>query len=80
VSGIEASHYQEARNVLAEDPIVWGMLKGLEGVPVTDLAHGPGEPRFEFMMAANREYAARGGTNQAHIGAVAEVILTLLGH
>lgn len=75
---IEAAHYGEARQKLREDRIVQGLAIGLYGVPLDDLAHPDGTPRFEFMGAANREYAARGGTNQAHLGAVAEVLIELV--
>ncbi len=75
---IEAAHYGEARRVLREDPILQGMVPGLLGVPIDNLTHPDGTPRFEFMGAANREYASRGGTNQAHLGAVAEALVGLL--
>lgn len=75
---IEAEHYDEARRILRDDPIVQDMARGLAGTNRSFLAHDNGTPRFEFMNAANREYAARGGTHQAHIGAVAEALLLIL--
>lgn len=75
---IEARHYGDARRVLRNDPIVKDMARGLVDVPLDALTHEDGSPRFEFMQRANREYAKRGGTNQAHIGGVAEALLMIL--
>jgi hypothetical protein len=76
---IEARHYGTARTVLQNDPIVQSMAHGLKDVPLTELTHDDGTPRFEFMQAANAQYDKRGGTNKAHIGAVAEALLFLVG-
>lgn len=75
---IRAAHYGEAVTRLMADPIVIDMAAGLAGVPMTALAHEDGTPRFEFMNGANREYHARGGTDGAHIGGIAEALLNLL--
>lgn len=75
IAVLESEDYEIARKVLVADPIVIEMSKGLNA---TECAHYDGNPKFEFMLAANREYAKRGGKNQAHIGAVAEAILRLL--
>lgn len=75
---IEAAHYEETRQRLAADPIVKGMAKGLANVPRDQMVHDSGTPRFEFMLAANVEYHARGGKDTGHIGAVAEALLRLL--
>jgi hypothetical protein len=75
---IQAKHYETARRVLMNDLIVQDMAGGLRDVPLNELQHEDGTPRFEFMQAANNEYDRRGGTNHAHIGAVAEALLTLI--
>jgi hypothetical protein len=77
---IEAAHYAEARSKLMADPIVVNMYLGLADVATIDMAHEDGTPRFEFMQAANRTYAGRGGTNQAHLGAVAEALIAYRKH
>ncbi len=75
---IEAAHYGKARQKLKDETIVQDMAQGLAGVPLERLMHPDGTARFEFMGAANDEYRRRGGTSQAHIGAVAESLLILL--
>lgn len=77
-SVIRAAHYDETVKALVADPIVIDMAGGLAGVPVSELAHDGGTPRFEFMQAANAEYKSRGGEGGGHIGAVAEALLKLL--
>lgn len=84
---IESADYEQTRQRLMKDPIIIDMAGGLKGVPKSELAHGDipkyktdpwPTPRFEFMMAANKEYRERGGTDGGHIGAVAEALLRLL--
>jgi hypothetical protein len=75
---IESKDYEETRRRLVKDPIIQDMAGGLLDVPRDQLAHDDGTPRFEFMMAANREYSSRGGTDGGHIGAVAEALLRLV--
>lgn len=75
---IEAPHYEETRIRLMADPIVQDMAEGLRGVPTGQMAHESGNPRFEFMQAANHEYRRRGGQDGGHIGAIAEALLRIL--
>lgn len=76
---IESGDYEEARQRLMKDPIVRAMSKGLKGVKREELVHeGSDTPRFEFMMAANKEYQSRGGKDGGHMGAVAEALLRLI--
>jgi hypothetical protein len=75
---IRAAHYGETERQLMNDHIVIAMAHGLAGVPREQIVHDNGQPRFEFMQAANREYESRGGTNGGHIGAVANAIVSLL--
>lgn len=63
---IEATHYAEARKRLSDDPIVRQLAS--EVPDDLDLTS------WEFIQAARREYSKRGGTDLAHIGAVAEAI------
>jgi len=76
--GIEAEHYGQTRKALKADPIIRDMAGGLAGVPMSELVHEEGTPRHEFMMAALREYQARGGQIGTHIGGPAEALLELL--
>lgn len=75
---IVANHYRETVAALLADPIVHDLASGVLGHDLAELAHDSGTPRHEFMGAANREYAARGGQIHGHIGAVAEAVLALL--
>jgi hypothetical protein len=93
--GIRAKSYGEVESILAADPCVMAMAIGLKGVAREQLVHeGDGEvvARFEFMMGANREFAARveklkklspGYEDPTkgmglHIGAVANALLLIL--
>jgi hypothetical protein len=84
MSVIESEDYEQIRQRLMKDPIIIDMAGGLKGVPMSELIHNADAddprptPRFEFMMAANKEYRSRGGTDGGHVGAVAEALLRLL--
>jgi hypothetical protein len=78
IAVLEAAHYGEARARFANDEIVRAMAEGLRGVDLAQLEHEGGGARFEFLMAANDEYEARGGTDRAHLGAIAEALLMIL--
>lgn len=75
---IRAKHYDEAVTVLVHDPVVHAMVAGLRDVPMDGMVHDDGTPQFAFMNSANAEYARRGGTNHAHIGAVAEALIKIV--
>lgn len=75
---IEADHYRTTRKELAADPLIRDMAAGLEGVPLDQLQHAPGEPRGPFMMGALEEYRKRGGTIGSHIGGPAQAILGVI--
>jgi hypothetical protein len=79
---IRAKEYGETEERLTKDPIVIEMAHGLADTPREQLVHEADEdgeqPRFEFMMAANKEYRERGGTDGGHIGAVATALLKVL--
>ena len=75
----ESGDYEIARQRLMQDPIVQAMAAGIgDADMLSDLTWDTGNPRFEFMQAANAEYIRRGGTDHAHLGCVAEAILRLL--
>ena len=75
---IRSKEYDDAELRLMKDPIVYAMSRGLAGVPRDQMVHENGTPRFEFMMAANNEYRARGGTDGMAIGTIAHALLRLL--
>jgi hypothetical protein len=75
---IQAAHYFEALEALKSDPIIIGMVPGLLTVPLSEISHENGGPRFEFMSASVDEYRRRGGQHQEHLGAIAEALLALI--
>ena len=74
-----AEHYGQEVAALVKDPIIVAMAVGLKGVPKDELAHADGTPRFTFMLAANKEFASRGGKGAGSMGSVARALLALLG-
>lgn len=81
---IEAEHYQATRDALKADPIIGRLVAELRipmragALKFSDIEHGEGGPRHDFMMASLREYQDRGGQVGGHIGGPAEAILALL--
>jgi len=75
---LEAKHYQETRDRLAKDPIVIAMAASLTPEVIDAETHDSGSVKFGFMLAANEEYAKRGGSGQGHIGAVAEALAMIV--
>lgn len=75
----DASYAQTVARLL-DNPAIRSLADDLVGLPVERFAHDDGTARFEFMLAANREFTARGGASTPclHIGAVAEAVLTVL--
>jgi hypothetical protein len=78
ITVLESEDYGRARNALAADPIVRDLARGIRLDDIRRLFHDDLSPRGDFMVAAMREYAERGGTVQAHIGGVAEAIRMVL--
>lgn len=67
---IRAAHYDEAIAALKADPVVIGMTATIDAsIDCT---------KSEFMLAANKVYADRGGKLPGHIGAVASAIAQLV--
>ncbi|QUE25764.1 hypothetical protein SEA_SMEAGAN_90 [Mycobacterium phage Smeagan] len=84
---IEAAHYGENQRALQQDPIIVAMSVEMNAAPdniKASWSHASGEPTFEFMQIANREFdrrakAAGGGYVAAEsIGAVAKALLANL--
>lgn len=77
---IEAAHYQETRERLTKDPIVIAMAVTMTPEIIAEETHDEEgkSPKFGFMLAANEEYARRGGTDGGHIGAVAEALAMIV--
>ena len=77
MGAIVSNEYRESVDKLIASPVIMQMVLGLEGVPDEKLAHDDGGPRFEFMQAANRQYAKMGGDPALPlaIGSVAQALL-----
>lgn len=80
---LEAEHYREVRNKLADDPIVLAMAEEIrfmweDPAQRKTLVYSNHAPRHELMDRANDEYRERGGTvTEKHIGAVAEALVMI---
>lgn len=66
---IRAAHYDQTVAALKADPIIQGMAVSLPSDVVMD---------FGFTLAANAEYARRGGKISAHIGGVKEALAAII--
>jgi len=69
INMLQASHYAEDEQKMADDPIVQDMFSVLPPHYV-ELIAADGAGLFELMLQANQTYQARGGEVQAHLGAV----------
>lgn len=85
---LESADYQAARDRIKDNPIIRWMAVRFAVVPLSDLAHGDGTPRFEFMQHANRAFNMAEKQNAdnpsyvpypahapRHIGLIAEAVL-----
>jgi hypothetical protein len=88
MTAFESSGYQAARDQIKGNPIIGQMAAGVATIPLADLAHPDGTPRFAFLQHANHTFdqaEARNAGNPAyqpysadaprHLGLVAEAIL-----
>jgi hypothetical protein len=88
MTSLESPDYQTARNRMKGNPIIATMAAGVATVPLADLAHPDGTPRFEFMQRANRTFdqaqAQKAGNPcyqpypadaHRHLGLIAEAVL-----
>ena len=85
---LEGPEYQGARDRIKGNPVISMMAAGIAAVPLAQIAHEDGTPRFEFMQQANRAFddaQARNAGNPGyqpypagaprHLGLVAEAVL-----
>jgi hypothetical protein len=89
MSSLESPDYQIARDQIKGNPVIAQMAVGIATVPLADLAHQDGTPRFEFMQRANRAFDTAQAHNAGnpryepypadaprHLGLIAEALLT----
>ena len=53
---LEVPEYQAARDRIKGNPVISMMAAGVAAVPLAQIAHEDGTPRFEFMHQANRAF------------------------
>ena len=56
MTALESADYQIARDRIKGNPVIGKMAAGVATVPLAELAHQDGTPRFEFMQHANRAF------------------------
>jgi len=89
MTALESPHYQTTRDRINGNPVIAMMAAGVAAVPLAELAHDDGTPRFAFMQQANRAFdtaEARNAGNPGyrpyppgasrHLGLIAEAVLT----
>jgi hypothetical protein len=87
---LESPDYQAARDRIKGNPIIEMMAAGVVTVPLAELAHEDGTPRFHLVNQANRRFDAVEAANAGnpdyqpyppgahrHLGLVAEAVLTV---
>jgi hypothetical protein len=87
MTALESPDYQIARDRIKGNPVVSKMAAGVT-VPLAELAHEDGTPRFEFMQHANRAFDNAESQNAdnlcyepypadapKHLGLIAEAVL-----
>ena len=85
---LESPRYQAARDRIKGNPIIRMMAAGIATVPLAELAHEDGTPRFAFMQQANRAFGEAESRNAGnpryepypagadrHLGLIAEAVL-----
>lgn len=85
----ESRDYQDARDRIKGNPIIAMMAAQVAAVPLAELAHADGTPRFEFLLHANRAFDDTEARNAGdprygpyppgahrHLGLIAEAVLT----
>jgi hypothetical protein len=85
---LESPDYQIARDRISGNPVIAMMAAGVVTVPLAELAHEDGTPRFAFMQRANRAFDQAASQNAGnpcyqpypadaprHIGLIAEAVL-----
>jgi hypothetical protein len=88
MTALESPHYQAARDQIKGNPVISAMAANVVGVPLAELAHRDGTPRFEFMQRANHAFDTAESQNAGnpgyqpyppdaprHLGLIAEAVL-----
>ena len=88
MTALESPNYQIARDRIKGNPVISKMAAGVATVPLAELAHEDGTPRFEFMQHANRAFDNAESQNAdnlcyepypadapRHLGLIAEAVL-----
>jgi hypothetical protein len=88
MTALESPHYQIARDRIKGNPVITKMAAGVATVPLAELAHEDGTPRFAFMQQANRtfdtveahnadnpDYQPYPADATRHLGLIAEAVL-----
>ena len=85
---LEGPDYQNARDRIKGNPVIRMMAASVAAVPLAQIAHEDGTPRFAFLQQANRAFddaEARNAGNprydpypagaDSHLGLIAEAVL-----
>jgi hypothetical protein len=88
MTALESRDYQDVRDRIKGNPVIAMMAAGVAAVPLAEITHQDGTPRFAFLQQANRAFddaEARNAGNPAytpypkdahrHLGLIAEAIL-----
>jgi hypothetical protein len=88
MTALESPDYQIARDQIKGNPVISMMAAGVATVPLAELAHQDGTPRFAFMQRANRAFDQAESQNAGNpryqrypadaprrLGLIAEVVL-----
>ena len=88
MTALESADYQIARDRIKGNPVIIKMAAGVATVPLAELAHEDGTPRFAFMQRASRAFDQAESQNAGnpcydpypadvprHIGLIAEAVL-----
>jgi hypothetical protein len=88
MTAIESPRHQIARDRIKGNPVISQMAAGVVTVPLAELAHQDGTPRFAFLQHANRAFDHAEAQNKGnphyepypadaprHLGLIAEAVL-----
>jgi len=88
MTALESPDYQIARDRIKGNPVISKMAAGVATVPLAELAHEDGTPRFAFMQHASRAFDKAESQNAdnpcyqpypadapRHLGLIAEAVL-----
>jgi hypothetical protein len=88
MTALESRDYQDVRDRIKGNPVIAMMAAGVAAVPLAEITHQDGTPRFAFLQQASRAFddaEARNAGNPActpypedahrHLGLIAEAIL-----